>query len=240
MKTRVSLWIAAAAVCGLILVQGGCSGRREYREPFNGRDLTGWKFAGKAEDNKWIAGIAAMDPQDSKKLVLKPGKGELINLVGHHNESGDLYTAEVFGDCRIELDVMVPENSNSGIYVGGEYEIQVLDSYGKTNPQPETGDMGAVYGQAAPQVLASRAPGEWLKYVIEFQAARFDGAGKKTQDARLLRVVLNGQILHENLAISITPGGLTGVEKATGPLMFQGNHGPVAFRNIRIMPLALR
>jgi len=237
MKMKTAFWTATVIGIGMVLVQGGCASSSACIQPFNGKDLTGWKLKGKAEKNKWAAGIAAADPQDSNALILKPGKGELVNLVSNHKRSVDLYTEKEFGDCRIELEVLVPEGSNSGIYVCGEYEIQILDSYGKETPG--VGDMGAVYGQTAPRVNASKAPGEWQTYLIEFQAARFDANGKKTKDAKLIKVILNGQVLHENLDISLTPGGVKEAESSKGPLMFQGNHGPVAYRNIRITPLKL-
>jgi hypothetical protein len=161
----------------------------------------------------------------------------LINDTKGHGQSLDLYRTEVFGDAVITLDVMVPENSNSGIYVMGEYEVQVLDSFGKdANPGP--GDMGAIYGAQPPKNPKYRKPGEWSQYEIRWQAPRFDAEGKKTANGKFLKVILNGKVIHENLEMSKpTPGGVDGKEKAQGPLMFQGNHGPVAYRNIRVRPL---
>src|SRR5512140_639415 len=112
----------------------------------------------------------------------------------------------------------------------GEYEIQVLDSYGRQNPGP--GDMGGLYGIAAPKVNASKKPGEWQKMVIDIVAPKFEN-GKKVANGKLVKVTLNGQVIHENLELPHqTPGGVTGHEVPEGPLMFQGNHGAVAFRNI--------
>jgi len=160
----------------------------------------------------------------------------MINLTPKHGASRDIYSKAKFGDCRIELQVMVPQGSNSGIYVMGEYEIQVLDSWGRQ--KMGGGDMGAVYGASPPRVNASKKPGQWQQYVIDFRAPGFDSSGQKTDKARLLRVELNGQVLHENLVMEKqTPGGVTGREAPTGPLMFQGNHGPVAYRNIIVKPL---
>ena len=101
------------------------------------------------------------------------------------------------------------------------------------------GDMGAVYGASPPRVNATRRPGVWQKYVIDFKAPKVDASGKKVENAELVRVELNGEVIHkENLVLaSQTPGGIFGKEAATGPLMFQGNHGPVAYRNIVIKPL---
>ena len=160
----------------------------------------------------------------------------MINLAAKHNDSLDIFSDAKYGDSRIELEVTVPLGSNSGIYVMGEYEIQVLDSFGKD--KMGNGDMGAVYGASPPPVNASTAPGTWQKYVIEFKAPRFDDKGNKTDNAVLLKVELNGQVLHENLVLKgLTPGGVTGKEAAVGPIMFQGNHGPVAYRNIMITAL---
>lgn len=202
-------------------------------EPFNGKDLTGWELKGDPKRSKWAIGTAALDPSDPTRLQVSPGGSDLVNLA----TSLDLFTQQRFGDARVELDVMVPRGSNSGIYIMGEYEIQILDSYGRT--RMGMGDMGAIYGAAPPRVNACKAPGQWQHFVIEYQAPRFDAQGKKTANARILRITLNGQVLHENEELKgATPGGVTGREVPQGPLMFQGNHGPVAFRNIRITPRA--
>lgn len=202
-------------------------------ELFNGRDLRGWELKGDPQRSKWAIGTAALDPANPARLQVSPGGSDLVNLA----TSLDLFTRQRFGDARLELDVMVPRGSNSGIYILGEYEIQILDSYGRT--RMGMGDMGAIYGAAPPRVNACKAPGQWQHFVIEYQVPRFDAQGKKTANARILRVTLNGQVLHENVELKgPTPGGVTGREASQGPLMLQGNHGPVAFRNIRITPLA--
>lgn len=201
-------------------------------EPFNGKDLMGWKLKGPAEKSHWKVGKASLDPQDPRKLVVTEGT-ELVNAQGG---GVDLYTESKFGDARIELEFMVPKGSNSGVYVLGEYEVQILDSYGKQ--KIGTGDVGALYGAAPPRVNASKPPGEWQKFVIEFRAPKFDASGRKIANARFVKVELNGQLLHENVEMKgPTPSGVTGKEAPEGPLMFQGDHGPVAYRNIRITPL---
>ena len=98
---------------------------------FNGETLEEWtrkKTSGKA--NKWIAGKARVSASDPKQLEAVEGTGQLINLTPKHGASQDIYSKAKFGDCRIELEVMVPKGSNSGVYVMGEYEVQVLDSFG--------------------------------------------------------------------------------------------------------------
>jgi hypothetical protein len=204
---------------------------------FNGRNLDEWTTnAGSGKANKWVVGKARLSSSDPKQLERVEGAGEMINLTPKHGESQDIYSQAKFGDCRIELEVMVPQESNSGIYVMGEYEIQVLDSYGHT--ALNNGDMGAVYGAAPPSVNASKKPGEWQQYVIEWRAPRFDAGGSKIQNAEFVKIELNGQVLHKNLVMTgPTPGGVTGKEAPVGPLMFQGNHGPVAYRNIVVTPL---
>jgi hypothetical protein len=204
--------------------------------PFNGKDLTGWKPKGNnTEKSKWKVGKAAIDPADPKKLVVSEGN-ELVNVAAKHGDSVDLQSEAKWGDCTIEVELMVPKGSNSGVYVMGEYEVQVLDSFGRK--EMNQGDIGAVYGYSAPKVNASKAPGEWQKFVIDFRAPRFDAEGKKTANGRFIKIELNGQVVQEDLEVKgPTPGGLTGKEAATGPIMFQGDHGAVSYRNIKVTPV---
>jgi hypothetical protein len=204
--------------------------------PFSGNDLSGWKLKGPEAKSKWAVASAELDPKNPRALAVKKLRlgaslaPELVNEASGVNIS----TEQQFGDCTIELEFMIPQGSNSGVYVMGEYEVQILDSFGKAKVGP--GDVGGLYNTAAPRVNAARKPGEWQKLVIEFQAPRFEG-GKKITNAKFLKVTLNDQVIHENVEMKgPTPSGLTGKEAPTGPLMFQGDHGPVAFRNIRIWP----
>ena len=201
--------------------------------PFDGKTLDGWKFKGDAKKSKWKVGVAGLDEKDASKMALKDGSGELVNTA---SGGVDIYTDAKFGDCTIEVEFMVPKGSNSGIYVMGEYEVQVLDSYGKAPEKLTQGDLGALYSAAAPKVNASKKPGEWQKFVIEFQAPKFEGT-KKVSNAKFIKVTLNDVVLHENVEMKgPTPSGVTGKEAAEGPIMFQGDHGPVAYRNIKITP----
>ena len=199
---------------------------------FDGKSTTGWKTKNTEKKCAWVVGVAALDEANPGKMVVKDGAGELINTAG----SVDLFTEAKFGDCTVELEFMVPKGSNSGIYLMGEYEVQILDSFGKPDDKLTQGDLGALYSAAAPKKNVAKKPGEWQKFVIEFQAPLFDG-DVKTYKAKFVKVTLNGTVLHENVEMEKqTPGGLTGKEAATGPLMFQGDHGPVAFRNIKVTP----
>jgi hypothetical protein len=227
--------------CGLVTslftialstAQGADSG--SVIRPFNGRNLDGWKTRPGEGKNRWLVGQARPDARDPKRFAIRSNGNQLINNTPAHGESLDLYSEAVHGDAIITLEVMVPKESNSGIYVMGEYEVQVLDSYGN-DANPGSGDMGAVYGAQPPSKPKYRAPGEWNTYEIHWQAPRFDAQGKKTGNAKFLKVILNGVTIHENLEMpGPTPGGVDGREKPKGPLMFQGNHGAVAYRNIQI------
>jgi hypothetical protein len=212
--------------------------------PFNGKDLSGWKLKDpkkshwEAYPNAW----PLLDPKNPGAFAEGAGgtskagstPGSLVNVKGGGT---DIYTEEKYGNVHLELEFMVPKNSNSGIYLMGEYEVQVLDSYGKPDDKLGQGDLGALYSAAAPKKNAAKKPGEWQKFVIDFQAPKFDAAGEKTANAKFVKVVLNDVVLHENVEMKQqTPGGLTGKEHPTGPLMFQGDHGAVAFRNIKITP----
>ncbi len=207
---------------------------------FDGKTLDGWTAREPRDHSLWEIGLPRVDPENSKRLVISaPGDspGVLVNLeeTGYapaETRGVDLYTLRTFGDCTIELEFLVPEASNSGVYVMGEYELQIKDNYGKEKLTYQ--DLGAIYKVAAARLNAARKPGEWQTLRIEFRAPRFRD-GKKVANARFVRVVVNGHVIHENLELDdVTPGGLTGKEVAAGPLMFQGDHGPVAYRNIRI------
>ena len=226
--TRSNLLLAA-----FCLLFAGAADEPKSAQPFNGKDLTGWQFKGNAKErSKWRVGKASLDPTNPGKLVVADG-GELANADG---AGVDIYSDFKHGDAVIELEVMVPKGSNSGIYVMAEYEVQVFDSFGKKDLGQ--GDMGAIYSAAAPRVNASKAPGEWQKFVIDFRAPRFDAAGKKTANAKFVKVTLNDQVIHENVEVNgPTPSCLTNKESPAGPIMFQGDHGPVAYRNIKIKPV---
>jgi hypothetical protein len=205
---------------------------------FNGKDLTGWK-AKNAAKNQWQACAASWDEKDPGKLIggidnSPDGSGRVLAAIT--GGGSDLYTEAKFGDCLLEVEFMLPKGSNSGIYLMGEYEVQILDSFGKPDDKLTQADLGALYSAAKPPKNAAKKPGEWQKFVIDFQAPKFEG-GKKVANAKFLKVTLNDVVLHENVEMKQhTPGGLTGKEAAEGPLMFQGDHGPVAFRNIKITP----
>ena len=199
-----------------------------------------------APSGNWkIAGNVTADLDKNESLKLKQGKGVLVNDPGgKHGE--DLRTAGEYGDFDLHLEFMMARGSNSGIYLQGLYEIQLFDSWAAAHPR--FSDCGGVYERwdearpegkkgfegYAPRINAARAPGLWQTMDISFQAARFDAYGRKTANARLIWVIMNGVVIHENLELTGPTRGAWGEEKPTGPLRLQGDHGPVAFRNIRI------
>jgi hypothetical protein len=233
--------LGAVAACFALIfaVQSGFS-RDDSKtiSLFNGKDLTGWKTIGKGT-NIWTVGKAAMDPDAPARVkVIGPGK-ELINT----NRTVNLSSEAVFGDCLVEVEFMVGKStpgsdvdSNSGVKLMNIYEIQIFDSYGKAAPSKI--DCGAIYSETPPTVNACKPPGEWQKLVINFRAPRFDESGKKTANAKFVKVTLNGQIVQDDVEIAHgTNVSRKAPEHPTGPIYLQGDHGSVAFRNIKVTPL---
>jgi hypothetical protein len=144
---------------------------------------------------------------------------------------------------------MMPEGSNSGIYVQGCYEVQILDSWGVVDPGAH--DAGGVYqrwdparGEGkegfeghAPRVNAARKPGRWQSFDIVFRAARWNAEGEKIRNARFERVVHNGIVIHEDVELKGPTRGGYKESPGPGPLRLQGDHGLVAYRNIRVRRL---
>jgi hypothetical protein len=194
-----------------------------------------------------IAGDAALDPADPKALTAKPGKGVLLSTPRGVVMDRNLTSRRAFGDIEVHVEFMVPKGSNSGVKFEGLYEVQIHDSYGKK--KPTASDCGGVYPRAEltpryhttdegvpPRTNAAKPAGQWQTLNVVFLAPRFDPQGKKTDNARLVKAVLNGQVIHENVELKWPTGHLWRKEKeiARGPLFLQGDHGPVAFRNVRV------
>lgn len=195
--------------------------------------------------NWQIAGGVSSDYQTEHSMDIQDGTGTAVNIpVNGENEN--LFTKLEHGDIELQVEFMVPKGSNSGIYFQGRYEVQIFDSWGIEDPQ--FSDAGGIYerwdeskseGQEgydghAPLVNAGKAPGLWQEYHILFRAPRFDVNGNKIRNARFDWVELNGKRIHEDVEVS-GPGRGAAFEDETAkaPLMLQGDHGPVAFRNIR-------
>ncbi len=202
-----------------------------------GKDMSDWtKDAG-----DWVnVGEAGQSEDDETLLTTTPGTGVIVN--GPTGRTVNLFSRLEFADTRLHIEFMVPKGSNSGVYLMGRYEIQVLDSWGVE--KPESSDCGGVYQRynekegygyegTPPRVNASKAPGEWQFFDIRFQAPTFDADGKKLTNAKFIEVKHNGVIVHENVEVTgPTRSAAFEDEKPEGPLMLQGDHGPVAYRNI--------
>jgi len=157
-------------------------------------------------------------------------------------QGSDIVTTQQFGDAQYHLEFRCPflpvesgqARGNSGVYVQGRYEIQVLDSFADL---PADNLCGGIYKEAVPLVCASLPPLQWQTYDITFRAPKFDAAGHKTANARIT-VVHNGITIHDDLELkNRTPGGLGGDEASTGPLLLQDHGNPVRFRNVWVKPL---
>jgi len=174
-------------------------GEKKMIEVFNGKDLAGWRMRHPEREHKWAVHDGILD---------NTAKGV------------DIITEGEFGDFHMHLEYLVPKDSNSGIYLRGRYELQILDSLGKTYSYPA--ENGALYNQKHVDVDATKPAGEW-----------------QTVDVILigmnLTVLLNGKGIHNNVTIKGPTGGqLVNDNPPKGPLMLQGDHGPVQFRNIYI------
>lgn len=177
---------------------------------FNGTDLAGWRLVEEKNVNGWKVadGILINDP------VQQEGKP--------HINYGNLRTVEEFEDFNLKLQVNVPANSNSGIYLRGIYEIQVMDSYGH---ELDSHNMGGVYSRITPTVAAEKPAGEWQDVEM-------------TLCDRHITVVLNGKTIIDNQPVyGVTGGALTACQFCPGPIYLQGDHGTVMYRNIEIKPI---
>lgn len=155
----------------------------------------------------------------------------------------DIISKYEFGDAHIHVEFRIPYmpdcrgqyRGNSGVYIHGCYEVQVLDSYDQEKPLKN--DCGAFYEIAAPLCNACLPPEEWQTYDIIFRAPRFNMFGEVCENA-FVTVLQNGVVIHNNLELPhVTGGGITVKRGPRGPLMLQDHGNPVAYRNIWLMPL---
>ena len=197
-------------------------------------------------DWQWVGGVE-LDPKNPRKLVGKPGEGVMWN--GVKGGTRDLYTKEKFTDLEAHIEFAISKGSNSGVKMMGRYEIQITDS---ANTKELTGDScGGIYPLAedrpnyhhidkgvAPKVNAAKPAGEWQTLDIVFRAPRFDADGKKIAHAHFVKVMLNDKLIHENVDVEFPTGAAWRLNKEvpSAPFMLQADHGPVAFRNVKIRP----
>ena len=197
---------------------------------------------------KWtLAGDAKLKKGQPRELIAVEGTGVLVGASRKDRGGRNLRSKEVFGDAEVTLEFMLAKGSNAGVKLQNVYEIQLFDSHGK--PDPAATDCGGVYPRAEyrdkkytridegipPRLNAAKPAGEWQTLRIVWRSPRFDAAREKTASARLEVVELNGQVIHEDVEVTWPTGAnWTNQEKPTGPLYLQGDHGPVAYRNVRV------
>lgn len=186
---------------------------------FHGRDLSQWVYTHSGKPAGWKV------------------KNGYMEVAG-----GNICTKQVFGDCQLHVEFWLPSmpdahgqgKANSGVYLQGRYEVQVLDSYGL---ESRDNDCGAVYGVSAPMVNACRPPQRWQTYDIIFRAPEFDSQGTMIRKARLT-VFQNGVLIQENVEVGgVTVAGSADDPGRPGPIMLQDHGNPVRYRNVWIRAL---
>ena len=168
---------------------------------FDGKSLAGWKLRDPKKQNGWAA-------KDGELVVVEP------------KDNADLVSERTFRDMKLHVEFNVEPHSNSGVYLRGRYEIQILDDP-KMVLDPH--GCGALYSRVAPKLDATKPAGEWQSFDITFVG-------------RQLQVVLNGKEVVSTVVEGITGGALDPFEGEPGPLMLQGDHGKVRFRNVVLTP----
>ena len=160
-----------------------------------------------------LDGWKSSDPEKKNQWTVK--KGVLLNP-----ESGvNLITNKKFEDFKLSIEFRYPKGSNSGVYLRGRYEVQVEDNYGL---EPESTLFGGIYGFLKPNQMAAKPAGEWQRYEI-------------TLIGRRVSVVANDKkIINDQIIPGITGGALDSKEALPGPIMLQGDHGIIEYRNIKI------
>ena len=168
---------------------------------------------------KWGSPVPLLNGKDlAGWRAIGANEWEVVNGVLRNKKSGgNLVTDEKFDDFKLHVEVRYPAGGNSGIYLRGRYEVQIADE-----PEPSIGGLGAVYGYLAPSENAAGKAGEWQVFDI-------------TLVGRMVTIVLNGKTIISNREIpGITGAALDSNEGTPGPLLLQGDHGPIEYRNLTI------
>jgi hypothetical protein len=174
---------------------------------FNGKDLTGWQLR---------------NPNGHKSWTVEPG-GILKNTVEHGVHGTDLVTTKKFWNFTVRYEYMTPENSNSGFYLRGRHEIQILGDY-KSGQATISGN-GSIYNFKAPDKFVTKPAGEWQTVEATIIGDR-------------ITVTMNGVKIHDNVVCDRATGSeIDDKVNEPGPIFLQGDHGTVSFRNIRIKEL---
>lgn len=242
MKFRPTLFVAILSLC--LCLDVAWAGR--HIVPLSTHDLSSWR----ANTGNWeTVGAVKLAPDDNRLLQGTTGQGTLLN--GTKGRTAHLVSKQSFGDVRMHIEFCVPKGSNSGVYFMGRYEIQVLDSWEQGEAYAGH-QCGGIYQRwdpkrnppgfegHAPRINVSRRPGQWQSFDVVFRAPRFDAEGKKVSPAAFVKIIHNGQVVHDYVELTgPTRASLYQDEAPTGPLMFQGDHGSVAYRNMWVQPIDL-
>ena len=207
MKSTIRiLALVVLAAAGSVVIAGE-NDEKDFRPLFNGKDLAGWKLRHPDGHNSWS---------------VLPG-GILHNTVEKGVHGTDLVTDQKFWNFTVRYEYMTPDNSNSGFYLRGRHEIQILGDY-KTGKATPTGN-GAIYNFKAPDKFVTKPSGTW-------QSVEATIIGNR------ITVTMNGIKIHDNVECNKATGSeIDGNVKERGPIFLQGDHGTVSFRNIRIKEL---
>lgn len=207
MKNKIALVAFVSLSLTSLFAQATGDDEKGFRPLFNGKDLTGWHLRNPNGHNSWS--------------VLPDGI--LKNTVERGVHGTDLVSNQKFWNFTVRYEYMTPENSNSGFYLRGRYEIQILGDH-KSGQATLTGN-GSLYNFKAPDKFITKPAGEWQ-------------TGEATIIANRVTVIMNGVKIHDNVEITKPTGGqLDENQSEPGPIMLQGDHGTVSFRNIRIKEL---
>jgi hypothetical protein len=189
-----------------------------------------------------------LKPDNPKLLAGEPTGGSIL-VNSPSGKTKNLLTKANYRDVEFYCEFLVAEKSNSGVKFNGMYEIQLLDSYGKKDHELTGSDCGGIYPRgeslpkyhtidrgSPPKINACKKAGDWQQLHIIFQAPRFNADGLKVQNARFVQVTLNGKLIQENVEQPYPTGSAWRKVKEIpeGPILLQGDHGPVAFRNLRV------
>ncbi len=241
-KSRTPTRICKATRTESLLAKGSTA--NEFSVSFDGRSLSIADAQGKK------IGELTKILRESKTLGMEPPKGAKVLFDGSNAdqfEGGKIVdekylsvgcrSKEAFQDHRLHLEFQTPfqpndkgqGRGNSGVYIQGRYELQVLDSFGLSG---ENNECGGIYQIANPRLNMCYPPLSWQTYDIVFKAPKFDPQGKKTSNARVT-IHHNGVLIHDDLELPReTPGGVSGEIPEPGPLYIQDHSNPVRFRNI--------
>jgi hypothetical protein len=227
------LVLSLLAQSGCVIVSDGDGGTKVTMQasssgPPTTDERTVVLFAGKSWENwRHVDGSQSQwEIQDDRSILVK---------------GGNAITAEEFGDFQLHIEFFCPptdkegqSKSNSGVYLHGRYEIQVLDSHGAA---PANNLCGGIYQIATPLVNASKPPGTWQSFDVVFRGPRFDDAGKVNEQPRVT-VMHNGITIHNNVILpNTTPGGIDREMVSKGPILLQDHGDPVRYRNIWLRKL---